>query len=232
MITRLVFHARQVGRPFAVSCSVDVPAERRKTEGEERERADQQPEEHGIGNDACEFLNREEAHHRRCYALRIESAGEHHADSEQHRVHAQRPDHRWQPQVGDAGAVEETDGRTDNDPERYREAPPPGIGADAGDGGGGDGGGGKRPRNRQVDVAEQNDRHHSDRDDPEERCDLKLLQQIVRRQELRVENAADKDQHHDAGRGNDHRFLFTHDFAPKTEFEAGFWSLSAGSRRS
>ena len=63
-------------------------------------------------------------------------------------------------------------GEPDAEPDRARQRPA--------DGGGHHRGRGERPGHREVDMAEQDDQHHSRGDDAEERADLQLLQQVDR----------------------------------------------------
>ncbi len=123
-------------------------------------------------------------------------AGVHDHQSLRDRVHRQRDDHRRDAKERHAGAADQPqrDAAADAHRNRQRLAERPPAGgrrrhhpADGND-----------PRHRQVDLAEQDDDHHAGRDDAEERCDLKLLQQVLRRQEAARIEAADKQHQHDA----------------------------------
>ena len=59
--------------------------------------------------------------------------------------------------------------------------------------------------NREIDLAEQDDEHHSRRDDAEERGDLQLLQQIGAGEEIRRIDRADQQQRDDAAIGDGDR---------------------------
>ena len=83
-----------------------------------------------------------------------------------------------------------------------------------------------RPRNRQVDVAEQDDQHHARRDHAEERGGLELLQQVVRRQEVGVGERAKEQEQQDAGERDRRRLV-----EPREQFHHPFMPAPTGKDR-
>jgi len=112
------------------------------------------------------------AHERGRAILRRKAAGVSDHESLRHGVHAEREDHRRGAQVGDADAVDEADGDPAQDAEGNGERDTPaGVEAEAleepGKAGGHHAADGDGPRDRQVNVTEENDEHDARCDDAE-----------------------------------------------------------------
>ena len=135
--------------------------------------------------------------------LRREAAGVGDHEPAQHRVDAEREDHRRHAQVGHPHPVDEPDQQPDAESGRDRGGPADGRGHHRR--------GRDRPRHRQVDVTEQDHEHHAGGDDPEERADLQLLEQVRRRQQRRGAlgahrvRGADREDHDDEAAGEQDR---------------------------
>ena len=115
--------------------------------------------------------------------LRGEATGVENEQALHHGIHAEREDHGRKAQIGNAHSIQHADQCAAQNAEGNGE-PDAGFADPAAQGRGHHGAQRHRPRDRQVDMAEQDDHHGARCDDAEEGADLKLLEQIVGREEL------------------------------------------------
>ena len=161
----------------------------------------------GLATPGNDLADHHLAHERRDGVLRRKPAGVEHHQALRHRVHAERENHRRCAEVSNPEPVDEADQHAREDTERDGQRVAGRLAEEPGRGGRHHRAHGDRPRDRKVDVAEQDDQHHPCRHHTEEGGGQELLRQVLPRQEVGVVERTKEQEKQDAGERDRRRLV-------------------------